>query len=151
MGSHSIRVIWNFRGLDFLLPRLRSATGPVARLEPHSFPIVVVTSVPVFLSNPLPWTQANPHRELMVRFISDLLMALKVWPKLCVSSLWTAFGKQTNKQANKQTRKMSYYISYTGFYLWNDSKWPSNQFRKRFVTVSVFIISCLFLTWVYQT
>ena len=54
MGSNSISHMGFFRGPYFLLLGVGSAIGLIARLEPHSCPVVVVTSVPVFLPNPLP-------------------------------------------------------------------------------------------------
>ena len=71
-----------FSGLGFLLPRVCSSTGPVARLKSHSCPVVVVTSVSVFLANPLPWTWESPYGGLIVGCTSDLLFggnAHSVW------------------------------------------------------------------------
>ena len=57
-----------FRGPDLLLHGVGGAIGPVARLELHLYPVLLVTSVLVFLLKPLPWMQENPHRGLMVIF-----------------------------------------------------------------------------------
>ena len=80
MGLNSVRDIRIFSGPDILLPRVLSAIGPVARLEPHSCPVVEPHSQ---LSCPVLCLECKSlYGRLIVRFNSDLFCggdAHSVW------------------------------------------------------------------------